>query len=121
MIEHAAYRRLYYYRNEKYGLATLLNRRLRISRIMELNDPFELLAPSLRDPAKRRALQASKKERNGKTGILCFSENRDSPVMWAHYGDRYRGFCLGFDVAGSPSTSETLLGVCAAEKQMRQL
>ena len=29
--------------------------------------------------------------------------------MWAHYGDRYRGFCLGFDVPKSPSTTETRL------------
>ena len=40
--------RLYYYRNAEYGLKTLHDQRLRVSRIMELNDPFELLAPSLK-------------------------------------------------------------------------
>lgn len=29
--------------------------------------------------------------------------------MWAHYADRYKGVCLGFDVAESPSSGETLL------------
>lgn len=109
MSKHTTYRRLYYYRNEEYGFATLLNRRLKVSRIMDLNDPFELLAPNLQDPAKGRALRTFKTEQDERTGILCFSENRDSPVMWAHYGDRYRGFCLGFDVLKMPPTTETRL------------
>ena len=29
--------------------------------------------------------------------------------MWAHYGDRYRGFCLGFDVPKRPLTTDTRL------------
>ena len=30
--------------------------------------------------------------------MLCFSEDWKDPVMWAHYGDKHRGVCLGFNL-----------------------
>lgn len=33
-----------------------------------------------------------------KIGITCFSECNDNLLMWAHYGGRYKGFCLEFDL-----------------------
>jgi hypothetical protein len=32
-----------------------------------------------------------------KRGIACFSEVVDNILMWAHYADGHRGFCLEFD------------------------
>jgi Protein of unknown function (DUF2971) len=29
-------------------------------------------------------------------GVSCFSEVNDNLLMWAHYGESYRGFCLEF-------------------------
>jgi len=29
-------------------------------------------------------------------GIICFSEARDSLLMWSHYADRHRGVCIGY-------------------------
>lgn len=29
--------------------------------------------------------------------VVCLSENRDSPLMWAHYADSHRGFVVEFD------------------------
>lgn len=29
-------------------------------------------------------------------GVSCFSEKNDDLLMWAHYGGRYKGFCLEF-------------------------
>lgn len=35
---------------------------------------------------------------------LCsFSERVDSPVMWAHYADNHKGFCIEYDVASLKS------------------
>lgn len=31
------------------------------------------------------------------TGIACLSENWDSILMWSHYADNHRGYCIGFD------------------------
>lgn len=30
-------------------------------------------------------------------GVSCFSEKNDDLLMWGHYGDGYRGFCMGFN------------------------
>jgi len=34
----------------------------------------------------------------GRRGILCFSADWKDPVIWAHYSDKHRGLCLGFDI-----------------------
>jgi hypothetical protein len=33
-------------------------------------------------------------------GVTCFSEKKDDLLMWGHYGDGYRGFCLEFRAQG---------------------
>ena len=30
--------------------------------------------------------------------MLCFSFKWSNPVLWAHYADKHKGICLGFDV-----------------------
>lgn len=30
-------------------------------------------------------------------GITCFSEKWDSILMWTHYGNNHKGYCVGFD------------------------
>lgn len=32
-----------------------------------------------------------------RVGIYCMTERRDSIVMWSHYADGHRGYCLEFD------------------------
>lgn len=32
-----------------------------------------------------------------KMGVLCFSKHRDDILMWSHYSDGHKGFCLEFD------------------------
>ena len=39
--------RVFHFRSVKYGLKSLEERRLKISRIHELNDPFEILGANL--------------------------------------------------------------------------
>ncbi len=39
-------------------------------------------------------------------GITCFSEEHDNLLMWAHYGDSYRGFCLEFRTDIEPFKSK---------------
>ena len=110
MDGHHANRRLYRYWDADGGMLTLRNQRVRVSRILELNDPFEFLSPNLRDRDDRKALRNLKRELNKKMGILCFSDNWKNPVMWAHYAGRYKGVCLGFDVAESIASGPGLMG-----------
>lgn len=38
------------------------------------------------------------REDNAKNfGILCLTSKRDNLLMWSHYADSHRGFCVGFD------------------------
>ena len=91
--------RVYHFIDQKHGLLDLENRRLKVARINELNDPFEMLGADLTDTELRRILQASKKQASEWSGFLCFSADWTSPAQWAHYAERHQGFCFGFDVA----------------------
>ena len=31
-------------------------------------------------------------------GVCCFSYNRSSILMWAHYADKHRGICIGYNL-----------------------
>lgn len=61
---------------------------------------FERLdVADLRDMLLRQgqsALDKAVKEFSSKRGITCFSERKDSLLMWGHYGGRFKGFCLEF-------------------------
>ncbi|MCI0427560.1 MAG: DUF2971 domain-containing protein [Nitrospiraceae bacterium] len=92
---------VYHFVNAHYGLDDLRNRRLKIARIMELNDPFEFLGVDLSDREFRRALRETKAELSTTKGILCFSKTWSNPVLWGHYADKHRGVCLGFEVPSS--------------------
>lgn len=35
-------------------------------------------------------------------GVSCFTEKFDDPLMWAHYAERHRGFCLEFNTDFDP-------------------
>jgi hypothetical protein len=55
------------------------------------------------DPAKKPALMASfsdVRKTTDKWGVLSLSAIPDSPLMWSHYADGHRGFCLEFERAG---------------------
>lgn len=90
--------RVYHFLNARYGLEALTRRRLRISRILELNDPFEFLGVDLSDRDFRVAIRETKRELSEQNGVVCFSKTWKDPVLWSHYADKHRGVCLGFDV-----------------------
>ena len=105
--------RVYHFLNEKYGLAALRDQRLKLAEIMELNDPFEFLCVDLSDEYCHKVFNEHKRCLSKKHGLLCFSKNWKSPVQWAHYADRHKGLCLGFDVE-----DKDLKEVCYLEKRL---
>lgn len=82
----------------KFGLRALRERRLKISEVRSLNDPFDLLPFDLSDPELRKGVIASRNEIGQGRGLLCFSRHWHNPVLWAHYADSHKGLCLGFDL-----------------------
>jgi len=90
--------RAYHYLKEKFALQAICNRKVKIARIAELNDPFELLCFDMFDPNLRKQFEDSKNAINPVLGLLCCSKSRHEPLLWSHYADKHRGICLGFDL-----------------------
>lgn len=90
--------RLYHFTTQKYGLLAIKNRRLKIARISELNDPFEFLGWNTQDPGIRERLRAWKHERDQELGIVCFSRKWSNPLLWGHYAEKHKEMALGFNV-----------------------
>lgn len=82
----------------KWALKSIQERRLKVSILDELNDPFELLAANMRDRTVREFLKGHKAQLSRRYGVVCFSQSWGDPVLWSHYGDCHRGIALGFDV-----------------------
>ncbi len=89
---------VYKFLDERFGLKSLREKRLKISTLPDLNDPFELLPYDLSNRNYRNAMRATRAELATRRGIVCFSSDWRDPVMWAHYSDKHRGICLGFEI-----------------------
>lgn len=87
---------LYRFLNAEYGLRAIRERRLRISRINELNDEFEFIGLALKRKAERIELRRVREHVHSHTGIICMSKKWSHPLMWSHYGDSYKGIALEF-------------------------
>lgn len=98
---HLAEMRLYHFTTQTFGLRALEDRRLKIARINELNDPFEFLSWNVQDAANRAKLRAWKSAQNDRLGIVCFSRNWSNPLLWSQYAEKHQGMALGFDVPES--------------------
>lgn len=90
--------RAYHFVPACYGVEDLRRRRLKIVRVDDLNDPFELWAVAQGDRDVREALKRLKNKMARSFGMLCFSLSRDNPLLWRHYAERHHGIALGFDI-----------------------
>ncbi|WP_162934965.1 DUF2971 domain-containing protein [Pseudomonas cavernae] len=97
-------RRVYHFCNEEFGLQNIEKSRLKVATILDLNDPFELLAYSSPDRDIRGHIKKFKESAAKQFGFICFSKSFRSPVQWGHYANKHRGVCLGFDVPASKVT-----------------
>lgn len=89
---------VYHFLAAEFGLRALRDRRLKIARLNELNDPFEFFAADCTDSNTQIKLEEFKNEVNEQYGIVCFSERYDDPVLWSHYADHHRGVALVFEI-----------------------
>jgi hypothetical protein len=90
--------RLYKLLPKKYALKSMRERRCKVSRLSQLNDPFETFPVDLSRAPVRVALSETMRKLDEKAGLMCFSKDWSNPVIWAHYADEHRGVCLGFDI-----------------------
>jgi hypothetical protein len=90
--------RVYHFLPVIHALANIQRKRIKISEIDQLNDPFELWCVSQEDRDLRPALRQYKKEMSERFGLICFCKHWHNPLLWSHYADKHRGIYLGFDV-----------------------
>jgi len=45
----------------------------------------------------RKRVKIWKRKKTNRLGIACFSECKDSVLMWSHYADMHKGICLEYD------------------------
>jgi hypothetical protein len=90
--------RAYKFLSVQFGLKSLYERRLKIARVDELNDLFELVPFTFSDEGERWAAEQTRLELGKRYGVVCFSADWSNPVIWAHYSDKHRGVSLGFDI-----------------------
>jgi len=90
--------RVYHFLSATYALADIERRRIKVSQLSALNDPFELLASQLLTRRERQRFNSFRRKIERQYGVLCFSRSWSNPLLWSHYGDKHRGMCLGFEV-----------------------
>lgn len=88
----------------------IINERVYMSSASEFNDPFDSLPAyqriklseqedKWRNAYKNAALHQKALERQKTVKVACFSERVDSSIMWSHYADSHKGFCLEYKVS----------------------
>ena len=90
--------RAFHFTAASYALEDLRHQRLKVARIVDLNDPFEFLCGDLGDPKARDAFHKFKTYQSKRSGVLCFTQGWRNPLMWSHYGDRHKGAALEFEL-----------------------
>jgi hypothetical protein len=100
-------RRLYYLTGAMTGITCIAMQRLKVSRFKELNDPFELMGVNVNNTAARKAFKATRDELNKTKGLICFTQDWKSPLIWGHYADKHAGIALGFDIPSKFLTDVT--------------
>ncbi|MDA5241029.1 DUF2971 domain-containing protein [Agrobacterium tumefaciens] len=89
---------LYYFTSLKHGLAAIRDKRLKISKFSELNDPADHIGIFVSGVDNRKALRRQRQRFDAGGGILCMSFDWREPLLWGHYADNYKGMCLIFEV-----------------------
>lgn len=89
--------RLYYMTEARWAKKILQEQRFKLARVNELNDPFEFIAASIGEKQARKVAKLLHDHWHKNIGMLCAGTSYSSPVMWAHYGHKHHGVCLGFD------------------------
>jgi hypothetical protein len=84
-----------------YALRSLEEQRMRVGRVLELNDPFDcslsvLEAGEHEGSVCHDVTKGVAQMRHETFGLLCFSRSIQNPVLWSHYADCHKGMALVF-------------------------
>lgn len=83
-----------YFKFNENAILSLVNNELWASKLREFNDPFESLLTVEFD---NREVQDAFDEYVSNKAVCCFSRDKANILMWSHYADSHKGFCIGID------------------------
>ena len=96
--------RLYKFLSIDHAVDNLVKRRIKISEYDEMNDPFELLAVSVKPEILGRGMIDVIKS----GGAVCLSATESEPLLWSHYAEKHQGCCIAFEVAEGEFLKQTI-------------
>ena len=98
---------LYRFLDAAAALKTIESRQFRISRLRDLNDPFEWrlgyrgIKPEFEQKFSSY-IDSIIEQQNKLFGLVCFSDTAKESVLWSHYADKHRGVALEVDYVNNP-------------------
>lgn len=93
--------RVYHFTTCDIAKLILKGKRLKLSDIRNLNDPFDFYVFKHRNESDQEAWNNTVNQLAPTFGTISFSANNSNPVQWAHYAESHKGICLGFDIIDS--------------------
>ena len=104
--------KLYKYTTAEYGLAAIREKRLKVTTLLDANDPNEWLHV-MRDPDTGMDWHANPEFRgqfryfwSHRYGFISLSRHYKDLLMWGHYADKFRGMALEFEVLDQTKVTE---------------
>lgn len=88
----------YHYLSSKHAINDLENKRIKVSTLDTLNDPFELMPYRRYGFRERQPYNRIFREISKKWGLLCFSQTWGEQLLWSHYAEGHEGIALGFGI-----------------------
>lgn len=98
----------------RFALLSIQKRQLKISRISELNVPFEWrlgitgLTAQSEKVYYETVMREFIAEQSEKYGLISFSATATDPLLWGHYADKHEGIALGFDYCAKPGSPQEM-------------
>lgn len=90
--------RIYKFYSAQRAREAIDRRRLKISTLNDINDPFEFGALAAETEEHRTAFKKMRDNVMRNKGIVSFSKSWKSPLLWSHYAENHKGVALGFEV-----------------------
>lgn len=90
--------RLYYFTSYEFAINDIKEKRIKISLLKDVNDPYEVSALKVSRKNRKELIPTEFLFSRENIGLICFSSSYECPLMWAHYAEKHKGVCLVFEV-----------------------
>jgi len=101
--------KLYKYNSFKKGsLENLINDKIWLSNPLKYNDPFEFTEKNNFLHVLNDNIEKTIKKSQEEMTVCSFCESYEEILMWSHYADEHKGFCIEYDLK-SPKINRKFL------------